>query len=81
MKFGFRRPKIMEVRSELETVFDVMMSDWFIMMDLFWYSIIFTLVLFPELHTVQMAIIFCIGIYVFFNGIFFFFFKTPKKHL
>ena len=80
MRFGYKRPKITDVRSELETVFDVMMSDWFIVMDLFWCSVIFTLFLFPELHTIRMSIIFFIGSYVFFSCIFFFFFKKPKKN-
>lgn len=79
MKYGFHRPKIEDVRSDLDTVLEVMMSDWFIMMDLFWCSVIFTLLLFPELHTVKMSIIFFIGSYVFFTGIFFFFIKRPGK--
>lgn len=79
MRFRYKRPKMSDVSAELETVIDVMLSDWFIVMDLFWYSLIFTLFMFPVLHTVPVSILFFLSSYVFFNVLFFFVFKKVRK--
>jgi len=80
MRFRYKRPNITEVSTELDTVLEVMLSDWFIIIDLFWYCAIFTLLMFPVLHTVTMSIVFFFSSYVFFNSLFFFIIKKARKN-
>jgi antibiotic biosynthesis monooxygenase (ABM) superfamily enzyme len=82
MRFLYKRPRIEDVSEELITIMDVMASKIFIMMDLFWISLIFTLFLSPVLATVKMSILFFSGCFVLFNLLYFCFFYDPsiKKH-
>lgn len=79
MRFLYKRPRMEDVREELLTIMDVMSSKTFIMIDLFWFSLIFTLFLTPVLATLKMSILFFSGCFVFFNLLYFCFFYRPSK--
>lgn len=79
LRFRYRRPRISEIRSDLELVMDVLMSDFFIFLDLFWYSIIFTILLFPLFPSIVIAVLFFISSYVFFSILYILFFKKKEK--
>lgn len=79
MRFLYKRPNINDVNEELELVLDVLMSDFFIVMDLFWYSLMFTLFLFPVLNSLIFALVFFMGCYIFFLSLYFIIFKKKRK--
>ena len=81
MRFLIKRPHMKEISKELEVVMDVLMSDFFIMFDLFWFSVIFTILLFPIFPSIVSAILFFASSYGFFSFIYFIVFKdrSAKK--
>ncbi|MCQ6277823.1 hypothetical protein [Bacillus sp. EB600] len=79
MRFLYKRPRINDIRADLDIVMDVLMSDLFIMLDLFWCSTIFTILLFPILPSITIAVLFFCCSYLFFNSLYFLFFKKRKK--
>lgn len=79
MRFLFKRPNIENVKQDLDTVINVMLSEVYIYFDLLWYSLIFTLFLIPVLHSLMAAILFFGGCYVFFCCLFFFFISSIKR--
>ena len=79
MRFLFKRPNAENVKQDLDTVINVMLSDIYIYFDLLWYSLIFTLFLIPVLHSLKAAILFFGGSYVFFCCLFFFFISSIKR--
>lgn len=81
MRFLYKRPNMDEVRSELGMVLDVWMSEIFIFMDLFFFSLIFTAFLYPVLHSLILSLVFFSGSYVFFYSLYRVLFKKPKKKL
>ena len=81
MRFRYKRPKIEDVNEELTTLLEVMSSDLFIFVDLFFYSLFFTLLLTPLFHTFTISILFFAGCYLFFCTVYFFIFKSIFKKL
>ncbi|MDR6998170.1 antibiotic biosynthesis monooxygenase (ABM) superfamily enzyme [Neobacillus niacini] len=80
MRFLYKRPRMEQVNEELDTLMDVMSSDLFILLDLFWLSLIFSLLLTPALQTVTHFILFFTGSYVLFTSVYFFVFKRMFKN-
>ncbi|GHH98277.1 hypothetical protein [Neobacillus kokaensis] len=75
MRFLYKRPKAELVYEELDDVMEVMASDVFIFLDLFLFSLIFTLLLAPVIDSLGMAVLFFIASYSLFSGLYFFVFK------
>lgn len=75
MRFFYKRPKIDDVRDELNTLMEVMMSDFFVVLDIFLFSVIFTLLLFPTFHSVKIVILSFFGSFGTFNILYFFVFN------
>lgn len=75
MRFLYKRPRIDTIREELDTVIDVMISDYFIYIDLFWYSLILSLFLSPIIHSILLSIIAFLSCYAFFTCLYIFVFK------
>ncbi|OIK15421.1 hypothetical protein BIV60_09725 [Bacillus sp. MUM 116] len=80
MRFLYKRPKMEQVNEELDTLMDVMSSDIFILLDLFWLSLIFSLLLTPVLQTVPHFIVFFLSSYVLFTSVYLFIFKRMFKN-
>jgi hypothetical protein len=74
MRFLYKRPRMEHVREELNTVMDVMVSDVFVYLDLFLFSLIFTFLLSPVLHSLAFSILFFLGSYSIFACVYFFLF-------
>ncbi|WP_139311260.1 hypothetical protein [Bacillus sp. MRMR6] len=79
MRFLYKRPRLEDVHEELSTLMDLMVSKTFVMIDLFWCCIIFTLLLSPVLPSIMMTILFFCGSYIVFNSIYFIFFYPSIK--
>lgn len=79
MRFLYKRPKLDEVREELNTVLEVMVSDTFVLIDLFLYSLIFTLLLSPLFHSIWVAVLFFGGCFSVLNVFYFFIFNRLCK--
>ncbi|MFL6558756.1 MAG: hypothetical protein ACJ8MO_21890 [Bacillus sp. (in: firmicutes)] len=79
MRFLYKRPRMEQIHEELNTVMDVMVSDIFIYLDLFLFSLIFTLLLSSVLQTLTLSIVFFFVCYSLFSGIYFFFFSQKEK--
>jgi uncharacterized membrane protein (DUF373 family) len=79
MRFLYKRPRMEQIHEELNTVMDVMVSDIFIYLDLFLFSLIFTLLLSSVLHTLTLSILFFFVCYSLFSGIYFFVFSQKEK--
>lgn len=80
MRFLYKRPRMEQVNEELDTLMDVMSSDLFVLLDLFWLSLIFSLLLTPALQTVTYFILFFASSYVLFTSVYFFIFKRMFKN-
>ncbi|MCM3724313.1 hypothetical protein M3226_01170 [Neobacillus cucumis] len=72
MRFLYKRPKLDQVSEELETLMEVMVSDLFIYLDLFIFSIIFTIFLSPVIPSLTMALLFFVASYSFFGCLYYF---------
>ncbi|WP_042457583.1 hypothetical protein [Neobacillus dielmonensis] len=72
MRFLYKRPKMDLVSEELITVMQVMSSDVFIYLDLFVFSLIFTLLLSPALASVSHMILFLVVCYCLLASIYYF---------
>jgi hypothetical protein len=72
MRFLNKRPKIDEVRDELNTVMEVMESDYFVVLDLLLFSIIFTLLLSPSIQSLKLSVLIFCGNFGIFTGLYFF---------
>ena len=81
MRFLYKRPRMEDVQEELNTLMDLMVSKTFVIIDLFWCCLIFTLLLSPVLPTVTMSILFFCGSYVFFNVLYYLFFYPYIKKI
>ncbi|WP_413309300.1 hypothetical protein AA0X95_12555 [Bacillus sp. 1P10SD] len=79
MRFLYKRPRMEQIQEELNTVMEVMVSDLFIYLDLFIFSIIFTLLLFPVMHSLFMSILFFFAFYSLFACLYFFVFNRLMK--
>lgn len=79
MRFLYKRPNINNVREELELVLDVLMSDIFIVLDLFFFSLFFTFFLLPVLNSLIIAFVFFAGAFLFFLCLYFILFKRQRK--
>ncbi len=79
MRFLIKRPPMKEITEELAIVMDVFMSDVFIMLDLFWFSVILTILLFPVIHSLINAIVVFAGAYTFFSFLYFYVVKRSKE--
>ncbi|MCM3566881.1 hypothetical protein [Neobacillus mesonae] len=75
MRFLYKRPKAELVYEELQDVLDVMACDIFILLDLFWFSLIFTILLAPIIPSLGYSILFLIASYSLFSGLYFFLIK------
>ncbi len=78
MRFLYRRPRIETIQEELDTVMDVMLSDFFIYIDLFWYSLIFSLLLSPIVHSFLFFLIIFLSCYAIFSCLYHFVFKCSS---
>jgi hypothetical protein len=72
MRFFYKRPKLKSVSKELETLMEVMVSDMFIYLDLFIFSLIFTMFLSPVLTSLFMKILLFLASYSFFCSLYYF---------
>ncbi|WML47782.1 hypothetical protein RCG23_20990 [Neobacillus sp. PS3-34] len=81
MRFLFKRPKMEEISEELESVLNVMQSGLFVYIDLIVYSLIFSFLLLPILHSLKSDVLFFVCIYIFFSSLYYFVFYRPKKSL
>ena len=79
MRFLYKRPRMEQIHEELNTVMDVMVSDFFIYLDLFVFSLIFTLLLSPVMPSLAFSILFFCGSYGLFSSIYFFVFSQRVK--
>jgi hypothetical protein len=79
MRFLYKRPRMEDVSEELSIIMELMVSKTFVMIDLFWLCLLFTLLLSPVLATVSMSILFFGGSFAFFNCIYFYFFYPYIK--
>lgn len=79
MRFLIKRPHMKEISQELEVVMEVLMSDFFILFDLFWFSVIFTVFLFPVFPSIISSILFLAGSYGFFSFIYFVVIKRTMR--
>ncbi len=78
MRFLYKRPKIELIYEELNDVFEVMASDTFIFLDLFIFSLIFTLLLSSVIPTLALSVLFLILCYSLFSSLYFFIIKRLK---
>ncbi|MFP5107813.1 hypothetical protein ACSU6B_13675 [Neobacillus sp. C211] len=79
MRFLYKRPRIEHIQEELNTVMEVMVSDVFIYLDLFVFSLIFTMLLSSTLHSLAMSILFFIGCYSLFSCVYLLVFNRKVK--
>ncbi len=79
MRFLYRRPKMDLINEELNTVMEVMVSDVFVYLDLFVFSLIFTLLLSPVLPSIAMSILFFLACYGLFSCLYFLIFNRILK--
>lgn len=66
MRFLYKRQQMEAIHEELEAVMEVMASDLFVYLDLFVFSLIFTLLLSPIIKTLALSILFlfvCYGLF------------------
>ena len=72
MRFLYKRPRLDQVSEELEILMEVMVSDVFIYLDLFLFSVIFTLLLSPVIPSFTFAILFFLACYSMFCSVYYF---------
>ncbi|WML40278.1 hypothetical protein RCG19_00905 [Neobacillus sp. OS1-2] len=75
MRFLYKRPRIEHVQEELDTLMEVMVSDLFVYLDLFVFSLIFTLLLSPAINSFALSILFFIAAYSLFTSLYYFLFS------
>lgn len=75
MRFLYKRPRIEDMNDELITVMEVMVSDLFIYLDLFVFSLIFTLMLSHVIGSLALSILFFFSCYALFSCVYYFVFK------
>jgi len=80
MRFLYKRPKIEHVREELNTLMEVMVSDHFVYLDLFVFSLIFTMLLSPAINSLAMSILFFFASYSLFSCLYYFLFSRFKEN-
>ncbi|WP_041580578.1 hypothetical protein [Bacillus sp. 1NLA3E] len=71
MRFLYNRPDPHQLSEELAMVQDIMLSSTFVLLDLVFFSFLFTVLLSPVLKTLSLSILFFISIYIFHAGLFF----------
>jgi hypothetical protein len=79
MRFLYKRPKLKEVEEDIASLFEVMGSSLFILLDLIVFSIIFTLLMQHVLQTFFLASLFFIGIFSIFSCLYFIIFSRFFK--
>ncbi len=79
MRFLIKRPNMNLMEEELNTVMEVMASDIFIYIDLFVFSLIFTLLLSPAIHSLSLSSLFFIICYGLFSFLYYFLFRRRVK--
>ncbi|SDL91883.1 hypothetical protein SAMN05443253_101155 [Bacillus sp. OK048] len=79
MRFLYKRPRMEDVSEELNLIMDLMVSKTFVIMDLFWLCLLFTLLLSPVLATVSMSVIFFCASFAFFNALYFYLFYPDRN--
>ncbi|AIM15358.1 hypothetical protein HW35_02880 [Bacillus sp. X1(2014)] len=79
MRFLYKRPQAETVQEELKTVFEVMGSELFIYLDLFLFSIIFTLLLSTVIKSFTMVIVFLVTCYSIFSCLYILLFKLKVE--
>lgn len=81
MRFLYKRPRMEHIQEELNTVMEVMVSDVFIYLDIVVFSFIFTMLLSSALHSLALSILFFLGSYSLFSGIYVFVFNRKVKKI
>ncbi|MCL6573764.1 MAG: hypothetical protein K6T88_19120 [Bacillus sp. (in: Bacteria)] len=79
MRFLYKRPRMEHITEELTTVMEVLVSDLFIYLDLFVFSLIFTLLLSPVIHSLALSILFCLVCYSIFAFLYYFVVNPSTK--
>jgi hypothetical protein len=79
MRFLYKRPRMEHIHDELNTVMEVMVSDVFIYLDLFVFSLIFTLLLSSVLHSLALSILFFVICYSLFSCVYILVFNQKEK--
>ncbi|MFB3163071.1 hypothetical protein P5G62_003680 [Neobacillus sp. 179-C4.2 HS] len=79
MRFIYKRPRMEDVSEELSIIMDLMVSKTFVMIDLFWLCLLFTLFLSPVLASVSIAVLFFSGSFALFSSIYFYLFYPYIK--
>ncbi|MDQ1001868.1 hypothetical protein QFZ28_002268 [Neobacillus niacini] len=79
MRFIYKRPRMEDVSEELSIIMDIMVSKTFVMIDLFWLCLLFTLFLSPVLASFSMSVLFFCGSFALFASIYFYFFYPYIK--
>lgn len=72
MRFLYKRPRSDAIQEELDTLMEVMASDMFIYLDLFVFSLIFTLFLSPVLKSLALSCLFLTACFSLFSCIYYF---------
>jgi hypothetical protein len=79
MRFLYKRPRMEHIHDELNTVMEVMVSDVFIYLDLFVFSLIFTLLLSSVLHSLALSILFFVICYGLFSCVYILVFNQKEE--
>jgi len=80
MRFLYKRPKMEHVREELDTLMEVMVSDLFVYLDLFVFSLIFTMLLYPAINSIALSILFFFASYSLFSCLYYFLISRILKN-
>ncbi|PLR81064.1 hypothetical protein CVD25_06695 [Bacillus canaveralius] len=76
MRFLIRKSPTENIQVELQAVQTVMVSSYFVMADLFFYALLFTLMLTPMLPSIFTAVLFFISVYGSFGALYIFLKKS-----
>ncbi|MGG1674705.1 hypothetical protein ACIFOT_03030 [Neobacillus sp. NRS-1170] len=79
MRFLYKRPKMKLIDEEINDVLEVMSASAFIYLDLLVFSLIFTLLLVPVLHSIGLSILFFIACFILFSSLYYFVFTRILK--
>jgi hypothetical protein len=79
MRFIYKRPRMEDVSEEISIIMDLMVSKTFVMIDLFWLCLLFTLFLSPSLASVSMSVLFFCGTFALFSSIYFYLFYVKDS--
>ncbi|WHY75785.1 hypothetical protein QNH20_16845 [Neobacillus sp. WH10] len=80
MRFLYKRPRIENVREELNTLMELMVSDLFVYLDLFVFSLIFTMLLSPVIKSLALSILFFLASYCLFSSLYYFLLSRFKEN-